>query len=62
MKTKENVNDRRVVKLEKIMDPNYIPFLGGRPARADQINKNDVLDMKIMVNLCGNVEEFIAAM
>jgi hypothetical protein len=61
MKTNGNVNDKRVVKLENVMAEDYIPFMSGRPPRDEKIGKDDQLNLKIMLNQCKTVQEFIAA-
>ena len=62
MKTRDNVNDKRFVKLESVMAADYIPFLSGRPIREDQINKDDLLNLKIIINQCQDSRELIAAL
>lgn len=52
------VSDRRRVKLEKIMDPNYIPLLSGRPNRDEPINNDDILNLKISLETTSNYFEF----
>ncbi len=62
MKTRDNVNDKRFVKLESVMSPDYIPFLSGRPLREDQINKDDLLNIKILINQYKDSRELIEAL
>jgi hypothetical protein len=62
MKAGENVHDKRFVKLENVMAANYIPFMEGRPQRDECICKNDLLDLKIMLNQLKSVEEFAASL
>ena len=52
--------DKRAVKLEKVLSPDFIPLFGGRPARTARIGKDDTLDLKILLNTTHSVEEFIA--
>jgi hypothetical protein len=59
MEAKKNVIDRRQIHLEKVMRPDYIPFLGGRPKRAVIINSDDILNLAIMLNTTDAVEAFI---
>jgi hypothetical protein len=51
--------DKRHIHLEKVMKPDYIPFLGGRPERVTVIGEDDVVDLKINLNTTASVEEFI---
>jgi hypothetical protein len=55
-----NVVDKRVVKLEHIMQKEYIPFLGGRPERQKVIGGDDVANVSILVNTANTVEEFLS--
>jgi len=57
---KRKVFDRRVVKLEKIMNPNYIPYLGGRPNRVTVISNEDVSNLRIALNTTVSMEDFLA--
>lgn len=56
----KKVFDKRVVKLEEIMDKNYIPFLGGRPKRSKIIQKEDLQNLTIELNRVITFEEFLA--
>ena len=55
-----NFEDKRAVKLEKVLSPDFIPLFGGRPTRAARIGKDDALDLKILLNTTHDVEHFIA--
>ncbi len=55
----KNVIDRRSVRLEEVMKPDYIPFMGGRPDRSTVISADDVLDLVILLNTTEATEEFI---
>ncbi len=55
----KNVVDKRSVKLEDVMRPDYIPFLGGRPKREAIISKDEITNLSIMLNTCATVEEFL---
>jgi hypothetical protein len=55
----KKVIDRRKIDLEKVMSPDYIPFLGGRPDRAKVINNDDIVDLSIMLNTTDSVETFL---
>ena len=43
----KNVIDKRSVKLSDVMRADYIPFLGGRPARMTVIGSEDALNLAI---------------
>jgi hypothetical protein len=55
-----HVIDKRSIKLEDVLKKDYIPFLGGRPKREIIINKDDITDLEITLNLCFTVNEFLA--
>ena len=59
MEKQSNINDKRAVKLENVMSPDFIPFLQGRPQRAEAINKQDQLDLAIALNTSDTVEDFL---
>jgi hypothetical protein len=59
MEAKKNVIDRRQIHLEKVMSPDYIPFLGGRPKRITIINNDDIINLAIMLNTTDSLESFI---
>lgn len=61
MKTPERVHDKRTTKLENVMAQDYIPFLEGRPSREEAIKKDDLLDLKILLNQTHSIEEFISS-
>lgn len=52
--------DERAVKLEKVLDPDFIPLFAGRPLRSARIGKDDSMDLKIILNTTRSVEEFLA--
>jgi hypothetical protein len=56
---KKKVIDRRSVKLENVMKPDYIPFLSGRPDRETVIGKDDLMNLAIVLNTAITVEDFI---
>jgi hypothetical protein len=56
---KKPIVDKRSIRLEDVMKKDYIPFLGGRPDREKVIRLDDVLDVKINLNLAETVEDFI---
>lgn len=55
----KKIIDKRHIRLEEIMKPDYIPFLGGRPERLTVIRTDDIVDLKINLNTTDSVEEFI---
>ena len=59
---KKKVVDRRSVKLENVLKPDYIPFLSGRPNRENAIGKDDLMNLAIVLNTTDTVEEFIKTM
>lgn len=59
---KKPIVDKRSIRLEDVMKKDYIPYLGGRPDREKVIRPDDVLDMKINLNLAETVEDFIKIM
>lgn len=54
-----HVTDSRRIKLEKIKNPDYIPFLEGRPHREKVIRMEDVLNLRIALNTSKSIEEFL---
>lgn len=54
------IRDNRAVKLENVLSPDFIPMFAGRPQRTLQIGKDDSLDLKIILETTGSVEEFLA--
>jgi hypothetical protein len=59
---KKKVVDKRSVKLESVMRPDYIPFLSGRPNRETVIGKDDLMNVAIMLNTTNTVEEVIKSL
>jgi hypothetical protein len=57
---KKNVKDKRSIKLEDVLKPDYIPFLSGRPKRETVIGKEDLMNLEIVLNTTQTVEEFLA--
>jgi hypothetical protein len=47
------------VRLEEVMKPDYIPFLGGRPKRQTVIGKEDIMNLEIALYTSANVQEFL---
>lgn len=62
MEAKKKVIDRRQIHLEKVMRPDYIPFLGGRPRRSTIINNDEIMNLAIMLNTTDSVESFLKNM
>jgi hypothetical protein len=54
-----NFEDKRAVKLEKVLSPDFIPLFSGRPQRSLVIGKDDSLDLKIILNTTDSVEAFL---
>lgn len=57
-----NVIDKRHERLDDVPKPDYIPFLGGRPLRETVIDRDDLLNLTIQLNISDTVEEFLAAL
>jgi hypothetical protein len=56
---KKKVVDKRSIKLENILKPDYIPFLSGRPDRETVIGKDDMINLAIILNMTNTVEAVI---
>lgn len=56
---KPHIEDHRRIKLEKIQNPDYIPFLEGRPKREKVIRNEDVLDLRIALHSSKSLEDFL---
>jgi hypothetical protein len=56
---KKHVVDKRSIKLEDVLKPDYIPFLSGRPERETVIGKEDLMNLEIMLNTTKTEEEFV---
>ncbi len=54
-----NIVDKRSVRLEHVMRPDYIPFMGGRPKRETIIGADEILNLVILLNTTITVEAFI---
>jgi hypothetical protein len=54
-----HVIDKRKVKLEEVMNKDFIPFLGGRPNRETVINMDDIVNLEILLNTTKSVDEFL---
>jgi hypothetical protein len=55
----KKIIDKRQIRLEQVMKPDYIPFMGGRPERITVIRLDDIVNLKINLNTTESVEEFI---
>jgi hypothetical protein len=55
----KRIVDKRQIRLEEVMKPDYIPFLGGRPERLTAIRADDIVNLKIILNTTESVEEFL---
>jgi len=58
-KEKKNVIDKRSIKLEDILKPDYIPFLSGRPERETVIGNDDLMNLEIVLNTVNTVDDVI---
>jgi hypothetical protein len=56
---RKRVVDKRTIKLEDLLKPDYIPFLSGRPEREIIINGDDLMNLEIMMNTTNSVEDFV---
>lgn len=56
------INDKRRTKLEDVNKAGYIPFLSGRPKRDLGITKDEILDLKILLNSAKGIDQFIERM
>jgi hypothetical protein len=56
---RKRVVDKRTIKLEDLLKPDYIPFLSGRPERETIINEDDLMNLEIMMNTTNSVEDFV---
>ena len=54
------ISDRREIKLEHILSPNYIPLYSGRPKRDNNIGNDDLINLQIAIGVSNSVEEFVA--
>lgn len=55
----KNVIDKRSIKLEDVLKPDYIPFMGGRPKRETVISKEDITNLEIALYTSATMEEFL---
>lgn len=55
----KNIVDKRSIKLEDVLKPDYIPFLAGRPPREKVIGADDIINLKINLNTCNTVEDLL---
>lgn len=59
-----NINDKRKIRLDRILSKEYIPMFSGRPERGTPINNDDICNLKIMLNCEGShdVNVFLKAL
>lgn len=57
---KRNVLENRPKDLNKVEDKTSIPFLGGRPNRDTIISEDEIIDLRINLNISTTVDEFLA--
>jgi hypothetical protein len=55
----KNIVDKRSIKLDDVLKPDYIPFMAGRPARDKVIGADDLINLKINLNTCNTVEDLL---
>jgi hypothetical protein len=55
---KKHVIDKRSIKLEHVLKPDYLPFGSGRPEREKVIGNDDLMNLEIILNTTKSVEEF----
>lgn len=51
--------DKRKVRLEQIMRDGFIPFLEGRPRRDSIINRDDLVNLRINLNVTKSIDDFL---
>jgi hypothetical protein len=56
---KRNTLENQPLPLETTLTDKSIPFLGGRPDRLDIISEDEILDLKITLNITKTVDEFL---
>ena len=56
---KRNTLENQPLPLETTLTDISIPFLGGRPDRIDIISEDEILDLKITLNITKTVDEFL---
>jgi hypothetical protein len=54
------ISDRREIKLEHILSPDYIPLYSGRPKRDNVICNDDLVNLQIAIGMSNSVEELMA--
>jgi hypothetical protein len=47
------------IRLTQVLEGQKIPFLKGRPKRETTILPEEIIDLKIMLNTCKSIEEFV---
>jgi hypothetical protein len=57
---KRNVLENQLLDLKKVANKTSIPFLGGRPDRVTIISEDEIIDLKINLNITTTVDEFLA--
>jgi hypothetical protein len=53
------IEDHRRITLEKVRNPEYIPFLGGRPKRHTVIQAEDISNLLIALHTSRSFVEFL---
>jgi hypothetical protein len=57
--TMNPLKDQRPALTAKIVSRDHIPLFAGRPRREKVINREDALDLKILLNSTEDVEAFL---
>jgi hypothetical protein len=57
---KRSMLDNQPKHLDNAKINSTIPFLGGRPDRINVISEDEILDLKINLNITKSVDEFLA--
>ncbi len=57
--SERNLMDELNVMLAKAMEDEYKKLLSGRPERNSEINYEDIINLKIALNCCKSLEEFL---
>ena len=58
--TMNPLKDQHPAKPAKVLSKEFIPLYGGRPSREKIINREDALDLKILLNSTEDVDAFLA--
>ncbi|MGD9201875.1 MAG: hypothetical protein PVI26_09950 [Chitinispirillia bacterium] len=56
---KPDMIDYKEIKTSRLKRRSIIPFMQGRPARNTIIQKDDIINLIIMLNTCKSLNEFL---